>query len=415
MKQIIFSLFFSIALIAQSAQNFDLQKLKWLTGNWRGNTSSGLVDEVWSIPIGNSMTGMFRIIKYDKIVLSQMQMITIENNQLILKLRHFNSDFKSWETKNEWVSFPIEKVSYGNILFKGMRYSLDEKGQLVVKMFTTGKDGKVNNQEVKMRKLDLNHSAENTNIKIYGVKIKISDMDQALSFYHNKMGFEISNRNNYPNQVELKNDSELKLFLSLSKDKYQHSENNEERVSVTFQSNNLLQTIKNLKAKDVNFLSIDPFIVGVGIAIKFRDPFGNVHSILEEQVGKKTEFKEPRIYNVGFSNKNWETLREFYCDIIGFNVRTEYYFPAIPIGNPDGSFAFMLHQNNKLLNSKVDYYKDSQTIIMFSTDNIQKSIQFFKQKDIPVLKANTQTNQNEKLIAFKNPIGLVSELIEIKH
>ena len=95
-------------------------------------------------------------------------------------------------------------------------------------------------------------------------------------------------------------------------------------------------------------MSDTPSAVEVGLAIRFRDPFGNIHALLEQTVGEVPPFEEPQVYNSGFKHPDADTasLRSLFVEALGFVVRTErYYPPSLPIGHPEGSFAFMLHEN----------------------------------------------------------------------
>lgn len=249
-------------------------------------------------------------------------------------------------------------------------------------------------------------------LRLYGAKIKVADMDEALNFYSGILGFIVHSKKHYPNSVVLENDG-IALILSKSERPKYINYPNVEYTGITFQVNHLDATVNRLNAKGVEFLHTSPQKVGVGIANKFRDPFGNVHSLLEQQIVKTPSFEEPRIYNVGFLISDMKAAREFYCDKLGFVVRTEkYYPPALPLGHGDGTFAFMLHQRDGLSSAEINYQTDSQTVLIYETRNLEDTINRFKEMEIRLLSDKPMDSPEGKMIAFLNPAGLPMEIIE---
>ena len=104
--------------------------------------------------------------------------------------------------------------------------------------------------------------------------------------------------------------------------------------------------------------------------------------------------------------------RNFYSDKLGFVVRTEKYFPAIPLGQKDDSFAFMLHELKGLKDAQIDYPNDAQTLIVFKTTDITAAIKALKKMDVEFIHKNPQKSEDGLYVAFKGPFGNVSELIE---
>ncbi len=144
----------------------------------------------------------------------------------------------------------------------------------------------------------------------------------------------------------------------------------------------MAETIRALKSRGVEFLYDSPRSVGVGISTHFRDPFGNLLYYLEQQVGPSADFQEPRIYNVGLQVSNMEKARSFYCGLLGFVVRTERYFPAIPLGHRDGSFAFMLHEKKNLRPAQIDYPEQRQTVIVLQASDLEAALKLTKTRSL---------------------------------
>ncbi|HSR18755.1 MAG TPA: DUF6265 family protein, partial [Ignavibacteriaceae bacterium] len=68
----------------ESAGNL-ISKLSWLAGSYRGEKWESTSEEYWSLPMGNNMIGMFRLIKEGKIVFTELVYIIEENNTLTLR------------------------------------------------------------------------------------------------------------------------------------------------------------------------------------------------------------------------------------------------------------------------------------------------------------------------------------------
>jgi len=252
-------------------------------------------------------------------------------------------------------------------------------------------------------------------LRLHGVKLKVADMDVALDFYCSKMGFDIQSKSDYPHSVTLKNDG-VALVLSQAKRKRRIDYPNESQTILVFQANDLMATVADLKNKGVSFLLDEPMTVGVGIAQKFRDPFGNVHSLLEHQITEAPHFEEPKIYNVGYYLPDLQLARDFYVDKLNFDILTmNYYPPVIPLKHSDGSLAVVLHEQPDLRPGKYDYYQDSQTIVLFETENIEGTIGILKAKGVALLHDQPQISPQGKYVAFVNHAGIPAEVVQPWH
>ena len=323
-------LFLSVAMFGQSVNSINTLKLDdpnnmpaatiedfaWLAGYWRGEAFGGIVEEIWSEPLGGTMMCMFRLIKDDKVVFYELVLLGKEENSVSMKLKHFNADFTGWETKDENVRFPLVRVEKNAAYFSGLTYRKTSDDSLNVYLVLNYKNGERKEEAFHFARYQPKALSALPKLQMHGVKLKVADMDKAIHFYSNILGFEVLSKADYPNSVSLKNEG-LTLILSKTKAAKKIDYPNVEQTGLAFQTNDLLTTIADLKSKGVDFLLDEPSAVGIGIATKFRDPFGNVHSLLEQQVGDTSPFQEPRIYNVGFAISDLQSAREFYCDKLG--------------------------------------------------------------------------------------------------
>lgn len=252
-------------------------------------------------------------------------------------------------------------------------------------------------------------------LRLHGVKLKVADMDVALDFYCSKMGFGIRSRSDYPYSVTLKNDG-MALVLSQAKRNRRIDYPNESQTILVFQANDLMATVADLKSKGVSFLLDEPMTVGVGIAQKFRDPFGNVHSLLEHQITDVPAFEEPRIYNVGYYLPALQPARDFYVEKLDFGILTmKYYPPVIPLKHRDGSLAVVLHERPDLRLGKYDYQKDSQTIVLFETENLDATMERLRAHSVALLHDKPQISPQGRYIAFIDHAGMPAEVVQPWH
>ena len=127
--------------------------LKWLTGQWTGPAFGGVCDEIWSQPSGDSMMGMFRLVKNGKTIFYELITIIAENKTLVMKLKHFSSDMTGWEEKDVSVRFPLVKLSPKEVFFEGLTYRKEKDGSLQIFLSEKQKSGKVEEAEFHLQPL----------------------------------------------------------------------------------------------------------------------------------------------------------------------------------------------------------------------------------------------------------------------
>ncbi|MCK5704438.1 MAG: hypothetical protein KAI29_24970, partial [Cyclobacteriaceae bacterium] len=93
-----------------------------ISGYWRGEAFNGEVEEIWSSPLGNSMVASFKLVVDDKVKFYEIETITEKNGSLILQLKHFHSDLRGWEEKDETVDFSLVKITKSRVYFDGMTF-----------------------------------------------------------------------------------------------------------------------------------------------------------------------------------------------------------------------------------------------------------------------------------------------------
>ena len=118
----------------------NIEDLGWLHGFWSGTGLGGQVDESWGAPAAGSMFGTFRLIKDDALEFSEYQEIAQVDGSLMLKVKHFDPEFKGWETREKFVPFRLVKLDEKAIYFEGATYKL-ENGKLKIFVAMKTADG----------------------------------------------------------------------------------------------------------------------------------------------------------------------------------------------------------------------------------------------------------------------------------
>ncbi len=99
-----------------------LQDISWIQGHWKGEAFGGIVEEIWTPPLGGSMMCAFKLVVDEEVRFYEIVTISEEENSLILRLKHFHKDLKGWEEKDETVDFPLVKVTPEKMFFDGFTF-----------------------------------------------------------------------------------------------------------------------------------------------------------------------------------------------------------------------------------------------------------------------------------------------------
>ncbi|MFY0592109.1 DUF6265 family protein [Roseivirga sp.] len=120
----------TLSLNGEASPKAKLSDVSWIQGSWEGEAFGGQVQEVWTPPLGDSMMCAFKLVVDDKVLFYELCQIREENGTLILRLKHFNGDLKSWEIKDETVDFPLVKIEKNKVYFDGFTIEKMAENQL---------------------------------------------------------------------------------------------------------------------------------------------------------------------------------------------------------------------------------------------------------------------------------------------
>jgi hypothetical protein len=142
---LIICFFFSMTSRAQSETPLEpkLENCAWIAGNWKGEAFGGQTEENWSEPSGGSMMATFKLINDGKVSFYEIEIIKEVENTLILQLKHFDSDLKGWETKNETVDFPLKEITETRVVFEGMSFEKVSDTEMNVYVDLENEEGEI--------------------------------------------------------------------------------------------------------------------------------------------------------------------------------------------------------------------------------------------------------------------------------
>lgn len=132
----------------EDSATFNIDDYTWLAGHWVGDGFGGISEEVWALPADGTMMGMYRHVKDGKLVFYEFLLLDKDG----LRLKHFHSDLKGWETKDEFVSFPMVEYSASKLVLKGLTFEKKSDTEMEIRL-RLRRGGKVETELFQMRRM----------------------------------------------------------------------------------------------------------------------------------------------------------------------------------------------------------------------------------------------------------------------
>jgi hypothetical protein len=127
-----------------------IEDVAWIAGHWGGEMFDGVAEEIWSPPSGNSMMGMYKLMKEGEVVFYEFLVIVMENNDPVLRLKHFDGDFKGWEEKDKYIEFPFIKCSENEIEFEGLTFRKINSNRMDILLRLKSNNGQTRTEHFKL-------------------------------------------------------------------------------------------------------------------------------------------------------------------------------------------------------------------------------------------------------------------------
>ncbi len=110
--------------------------------------------------------------------------------------------------------------------------------------------------------------------------IHVQDMEKALDFYVNKLGFEVHKRDHFPHFVSLKHNL-YPIALHQVEKAITLDYPNQAQAVLGISVENLQAKLDELRAQGVDLIHTTPQRFFAGYYAALRDPSGNVHELIE--------------------------------------------------------------------------------------------------------------------------------------
>lgn len=124
----------------------------WMAGYWRGEGLGGSCEEIWTLPAGDRMQGIFTLSREDGLSFSEAMTLVEEEGSLVLKVKHFTPEFVGWEEKEDFISFPLVKLGDQVAWFRGLTFRRKGDSELLIYISLTSQ-GKRTEHELKLRRV----------------------------------------------------------------------------------------------------------------------------------------------------------------------------------------------------------------------------------------------------------------------
>jgi hypothetical protein len=110
----------------------DIDDVSWIAGHWRGEAFGGIIEEIWSPPLGGSMMASFKLVVEGEVSFYEIETISEVDGSLLLRLKHFGANLHAWEEKEETIDFPLVALEKDAAYFDGMTFKRNSENQMDV-------------------------------------------------------------------------------------------------------------------------------------------------------------------------------------------------------------------------------------------------------------------------------------------
>lgn len=119
-----------------------LKNISWISGHWKGEALGGIVEEIWSPPLGDSMMFSFKLVVNDKVKFYELGHIKEVDNTILLQLKHFDSNLHGWEAQGDTVDFKFIKAENNRVYFDGFTFEKINDSEMNVYVIFKNEEGK---------------------------------------------------------------------------------------------------------------------------------------------------------------------------------------------------------------------------------------------------------------------------------
>ncbi|MGG3562138.1 VOC family protein [Neobacillus rhizosphaerae] len=106
------------------------------------------------------------------------------------------------------------------------------------------------------------------------IGIYVPNLNKAIDFYTNTLGFQLNKQ--YGSKIVTLVHGEIPIVIEEKENVAYNQDNKISGVVLALRTEDIYETVKLLKEKEVNFIVDEPTTCPPGKYISFRDPFGNI-------------------------------------------------------------------------------------------------------------------------------------------
>jgi predicted enzyme related to lactoylglutathione lyase len=245
------------------------------------------------------------------------------------------------------------------------------------------------------------------------LQINVTDMGRALNFYVDKLRFHIKASSNDSGTVSIADYSGENVLILHQVRKLVPVRRLSIGPCLTLQVNDLDSSIRAYSKMGISFKKSIKHEEAVGYAIDCEDPFGLPISLMQQTIIATPYFNEPRVYNFGLQVKSMDAARSFYKGL-GFVERSTKYLPGdMPLGFPDGRFAFMLHTRIRMKAIPTKDRNQQHLIVLFKVGKLSE-VQTGIARFIPSTEPTILIDGLGRYIPFTDNSGIACKMIEAR-
>lgn len=116
--------------------------------------------------------------------------------------------------------------------------------------------------------------------RICVLQVNVTDLDAAIDFYANKLGFEVGSREHYPHFVKLSNET-VPIILYRVENGARPDYPDGAQTIINIETDDLMGSLERLRSEGVELMHDSPQQCPVGVYAGVRDPSGNVVELVE--------------------------------------------------------------------------------------------------------------------------------------
>ncbi|WP_306253837.1 DUF6265 family protein [Parvularcula sp. IMCC14364] len=108
-----------------------IKDISWLAGYWEGKGFGGKVVQLISPASGSQMMGAFQAQTSEgDTTMYQFYTFVEKDDTVVLRMKHFSSDFTGWEEKSDYAEFPLVSVEHHAVYFDRLSFVETQPGRM---------------------------------------------------------------------------------------------------------------------------------------------------------------------------------------------------------------------------------------------------------------------------------------------